>query len=251
MADTSPQNRIRIFDTTLRDGEQAPGCSMTITEKLRVARALAELRVDIIEAGFPAASPGDFEAVRAIARRGLEARRSAGSRAVTRRTSRRLHAAVKSAARPSHPCLRRHERHPSRTQAEDGQGGDHQERRRRGAHGARMLCDDVEFSPEDASRTELSSWPKSSHAAIEAGATTVNIPDTVGYTVPAEFDELFRYLKQNVAGIDAITSACTVTTTSAWRSRTASPPCAPARARSNAPSTASANAPAIAVSRKS
>jgi 2-isopropylmalate synthase len=203
MADTSPQNRIRIFDTTLRDGEQAPGCSMTITEKLRVARALAELRVDIIEAGFPAASPGDFEAVRAIADEGLEAV-VCGLARCNPGDIEKVHAAVKSAARHRiHVFVatsRIHREHKLKMAKEEiiksAVGA---------VRMARELCDDVEFSPEDASRTELSYLAEVVTAAIEAGATTVNIPDTVGYTVPAEFDELFRYLKRNVAGIDAIT----------------------------------------------
>jgi 2-isopropylmalate synthase len=196
-------NRVRIFDTTLRDGEQAPGCSMTLREKLRVARALAELRVDIIEAGFPAASPGDFESVKAIADEdpgpvicGL-ARCNAGD-------IEKVHQAVKGADRHRiHVFVATsqiHREHKLKMAKEEII---------RSAVGAirmaRELCEDVEFSPEDASRTELAYLAEVVSAAIEAGASTVNIPDTVGYTVPAEFDNLFRYLSEHVSGIDDIT----------------------------------------------
>ena len=200
---SNPDTRIRIFDTTLRDGEQAPGCSMTLGEKLRVARALSELRVDIIEAGFPAASPGDFESVKAIADEdpgpvicGL-ARCNPGD-------IEKVYAAVKGADRhrihvfvATSQIHREHKLKMAKEEIIKSAVG--------AISMARELCDDVEFSPEDASRTELSYLAEVVSAAIEAGASTVNIPDTVGYTVPAEFDELFRYLKRNVPGIDDIT----------------------------------------------
>ena len=195
-------NRIRIFDTTLRDGEQAPGCSMTLSEKLRVAKALSELRVDIIEAGFPAASPGDFESVREIAERnfgpticGLARCNPADIEkvyeAVKGAENHRIHVFVATSAI--------HREHKLKMAKEEII---------RSAVGAvklaREFVDDVEFSPEDASRTELAYLAEVVTAAIEAGATTVNIPDTVGYTVPAEFDRLFRYLKDNVPNIDDV-----------------------------------------------
>ncbi|MEX0706415.1 MAG: 2-isopropylmalate synthase [Woeseia sp.] len=196
-------NRIRIFDTTLRDGEQAPGCSMTLREKLRVARALADLRVDVIEAGFPAASPGDFDAVKAIAdeNRGPVI---CGLARCNPEDIQKVHAAIKGADRHRiHVFVATsaiHREHKLKMAKEEII---------RSATGAirlaRELCDDVEFSPEDASRTELAYLAEVVTAAIEAGATTVNIPDTVGYTVPGEFDQLFRYLKSNVPGIDDIT----------------------------------------------
>jgi 2-isopropylmalate synthase len=196
-------DQIRIFDTTLRDGEQAPGCSMTLREKLRVARSLSELKVDVIEAGFPAASPGDFESVKAIADENLGpiicglARCNAGD-------IEKVHAAVKGADRHRiHVFVATcqiHREHKLKMAKEEII---------KSAIGAikmaKELCDDVEFSPEDASRTELAYLAEVVSAAIDAGATTVNIPDTVGYTVPAEFDELFRYLKKHVQGIDEIT----------------------------------------------
>ena len=196
-------DQVRIFDTTLRDGEQAPGCSMTLREKLRVARALAELRVDIIEAGFPAASPGDFESVKAIADENLGpvicglARCNAGDiekvhQAVKGADNHRIHVFVATSQ-----IHREHKLKMAKEEIIKSAVG--------AITMARELCDDVEFSPEDASRTELAYLAEVVSAAIEAGASTVNIPDTVGYTVPAEFDELFRYLKKHVAGIDDIT----------------------------------------------
>jgi 2-isopropylmalate synthase len=196
-------NRIRIFDTTLRDGEQAPGCSMTLSEKLRVAKALAELNVDIIEAGFPAASPGDFESVKAIADSnfgpticGLARCNPADIQkvyeAVKGADRHRIHVFVATSAIHREFKLKMAKEEIIKTAV--------------GAVKlARELVDDVEFSPEDASRTELSYLAEVVTAAIEAGATTVNIPDTVGYTVPAEFDRLFRYLKDNVPNIDDVT----------------------------------------------
>jgi 2-isopropylmalate synthase len=196
-------NRIRIFDTTLRDGEQAPGCSMTLREKLRVARALSELKVDIIEAGFPAASPGDFESVKAIADSNFGpticglARCNPGDiekvyEAVKGAEKHRIHVFVATSA-----IHREHKLKMAKEEIIKSAVG--------AIRMARELVDDVEFSPEDASRTELSYLAEVVSAAIEAGATTVNIPDTVGYTVPGEFDQLFRYLKRHVANIDDIT----------------------------------------------
>ncbi|MDE0753394.1 MAG: 2-isopropylmalate synthase [Woeseiaceae bacterium] len=196
-------NHIKIFDTTLRDGEQAPGCSMTLREKLRIAKALADLNVDIIEAGFPAASPGDFAAVKAIA----EENRGpiiCGLARCNVEDIEKVHAAVKGA-----------DNH--RIHVFVATSAIHREYKLKMAKEeiiksavgaislAKSLCDDVEFSPEDASRTELGYLAEVVSAAIEAGATTVNIPDTVGYTVPAEFDNLFRYLHEHVAGINDIT----------------------------------------------
>ena len=195
-------DQIKIFDTTLRDGEQAPGCSMTLREKLRVAKALTELKVDIIEAGFPAASPGDFEAVKAIAdeNRGPTI---CGLARCNPEDIEKVHAAVKGADNHRiHVFVATsaiHREYKLKMAKEEII---------RSAVGAitlaRELCDDVEFSPEDASRTELAYLAEVVTAAIEAGASTVNIPDTVGYTVPAEFDRLFRYLKENVPGIEDI-----------------------------------------------
>jgi len=196
-------NRIRIFDTSLRDGEQAPGCSMTLREKLRIAKALSELNVDIIEAGFPAASPGDFDSVKTIAERNFGPIICGLARcnpediqkvydAVKGADKHRIHVFVATSA-----IHREHKLKMAKEEIIKSAVG--------AITMARELVDDVEFSPEDASRTELSYLAEVVSAAIEAGATTVNIPDTVGYTVPAEFDRLFRYLKDHVARIDEIT----------------------------------------------
>ena len=194
---------VKIFDTTLRDGEQAPGCSMTLSEKLRVAKALSELNVDVIEAGFPAASPGDFESVKSIAERnfgpvicGLARCNPADIEkvyeAVRHADRHRIHVFVATSA-----IHREHKLKMAKEEIIKSAVG--------AIKLARGFVDDVEFSPEDASRTELSYLAEVVSAAIEAGATTVNIPDTVGYTVPAEFDRLFRYLREHVARIDEIT----------------------------------------------
>ncbi len=203
MSKNNSEKQIRIFDTTLRDGEQAPGCSMTLNEKLRVAKSLAELNVDIIEAGFPAASPGDFQSVKAIAEQNLGPT-ICGLARCNETDIEKAHAAVKGA-----------ENH--RIHVFVATSAIHREHKLKMAKSeiiktavksikmAKELCDDIEFSPEDASRTELTYLAEVVSAAIEAGATTVNIPDTVGYTVPAEFDNVFRYLKENVSRIDEIT----------------------------------------------
>lgn len=195
-------NRVRIFDTTLRDGEQAPGCSMTLREKLRVARALADLGVDVIEAGFPAASPGDFDAVQAIAQ-SIKGPTICGLARCNPADIERAWQAVKPAERSrihvfvaTSAIHREHKLQMAKDEILKSAVG--------GVKLARSLCDDVEFSPEDASRTELEYLAEVVTAVIEAGARTINIPDTVGYTVPGEFHELFRYLKANVPGIDDV-----------------------------------------------
>ncbi|HSN72990.1 MAG TPA: 2-isopropylmalate synthase, partial [Steroidobacteraceae bacterium] len=195
-------NRVLIFDTTLRDGEQSPGCSMSQPEKLRVARALAELGVDVIEAGFPAASRGDFEAVNAIAREtqgpviaGL-ARCNAGDielawKAVRDAARPRLHVFLATSAIHREHKLRMAKEEIVRSAIE-------------GVRLARERCEDVEFSPEDASRTELEFLAEVVEAAIDAGATTINVPDTVGYTTPEEFHEVFSFLRREVRGIERV-----------------------------------------------
>jgi 2-isopropylmalate synthase len=200
---TPDPNRVLIFDTTLRDGEQSPGCSMTRPEKLRVAKALAELGVDIIEAGFPIASRGDWESVNAIAKE-VHGPIIAGLARCSREDIQQAWNALKDAAKPRiHVFLATSAIHREfklnmakdeiiRTAVE-------------GVKFARSFCEDIEFSPEDASRTELEFLAEVVEAAIEAGATTVNVPDTVGYTVPQEFHEVFAYLKKHVRGIDKIT----------------------------------------------
>src|SRR5215813_10330533 len=199
----SDSDRVLIFDTTLRDGEQSPGCSMTQPEKLRVARALAELGVDVIEAGFPAASRGDWESVNAIAKE-TQGSRIAGLARCHRNDIEQAWRAVKDAARPRlHVFLatsaihREHKLNMAKEEIVNAAIG--------GVKYARGLCEDVEFSPEDASRTELEFLAEVVERAIEAGATTINVPDTVGYTVPEEFAEVFQYLRRHVRGIEGAT----------------------------------------------
>jgi len=203
MSENTSDKRIRIFDTTLRDGEQAPGCSMMLEEKLRVAKALADLNVDIIEAGFPAASPGDFDSVKAIADSDFGPV-ICGLARCNSEDIEKVHAAVKGAARhrihvfvATSQIHREYKLKMAKEEIIKSAVG--------AITMARELCSDVEFSPEDASRTELAYLAEVVSAAIEAGATTINIPDTVGYTVPAEFDDLFRYLRKHVDGIDTVT----------------------------------------------
>lgn len=200
---TSDPNRVLIFDTTLRDGEQSPGCSMTQPEKLRVAKALAELGVDVIEAGFPIASRGDWESVNLIARE-VQGPIIAGLARCNREDIETAWRALKDAVRPRiHVFLatsaihRQYKLNMAKEQIIHTAV--------EGVKFARSLCADVEFSPEDASRTELEFLAQVVEAVIAAGATTINVPDTVGYTVPEEFFELFSYLKRNVRGIDNVT----------------------------------------------
>ena len=193
-------DRVLIFDTTLRDGEQSPGCSMTQPEKLRVAKALAELGVDVIEAGFPAASKGDFEAVNAVAREVQGPIIAALARCAREDIEIAARAIAPAAHGRLHVFLA-----TSAIHREFKLGMAREEIVRRAVQGvqwAREHCADVEFSPEDASRTELDFLAEVVEAVIEAGATTINIPDTVGYTVPDEFAEVFRYLRKNVRGIE-------------------------------------------------
>ena len=203
---SSPKDWVRVFDTTLRDGEQSPGCSMTAAEKLRIARMLAGMGVDIIEAGFPIASDGDFESVRGIART-VRGPIICGLARCARADIERAWEAVRDAERPRiHVFLATsaiHREHKLRMAKEEIV-----RRTREGVAMARELCPDVEFSPEDASRTEPDFLVEVVEAAIDAGATTMNIPDTVGYAVPEHYGEVFAHLRRCVRGIDrAILSA--------------------------------------------
>jgi 2-isopropylmalate synthase len=178
------RTRITIFDTTLRDGEQSPGCSMRLEEKLRMARQLDRLGVDVIEAGFPIASDGDFEAVQAVAQE-FSRPRIAGLARASFEDIERAWQAVRHAERPRiHVFLATSDIHlhyklrMTRQQC--------LERAAEAVRFARSLCPDVEFSPEDGTRTEVEFLGDVTEAVVEAGATTVNIPDTVGYTVPRE-----------------------------------------------------------------
>jgi 2-isopropylmalate synthase len=195
--------RITIFDTTLRDGEQSPGCSMNVQEKLRLARQLDQLGVDVIEAGFPIASDGDFEAVQKIA---ATVRRPiiAGLARACKSDIDRAWEALKDAAHPRiHVFLATsdiHLKYKLRITREQCL-----EQAREAVRHAKSLCADVEFSPEDATRTEVSFLCQVVEAAVAAGATTVNIPDTVGYSMPEEYGQLIRTLTEKVPGIDKVT----------------------------------------------
>jgi len=195
--------RVTIFDTTLRDGEQSPGCSMNQQEKLRLAQQLDRLGVDVIEAGFPIASDGDFESVKAIAQ---TVRRPiiAGLARACRADIERAWEALQHAAHPRiHVFLATSDIHlqyklrMSRDQCVA--------QAREAIQLATSLCDDVEFSPEDATRTHPDFLCRVLDAVVEAGATTLNIPDTVGYTVPAEFGELIGMIRRCVKGVEEVT----------------------------------------------
>jgi len=195
--------RVRIFDTTLRDGEQSPGCSMNLEEKLQVAAALEELGVDIIEAGFPIASNGDFEAVREVARR-VEKCSVAGLARATQKDIDRAWEALDGARRPRiHTFISTSPLHMKfKLQMEPD--AVHQAVVDSVSY-ARNLCDDVEWSPEDGTRTEHDFLCRTVESAIKAGANTINVPDTVGYTVPDEFHALIKMLMDRVPNIDKAT----------------------------------------------
>ncbi|MEP1229291.1 MAG: 2-isopropylmalate synthase [Litorimonas sp.] len=193
---------IKIFDTTLRDGEQAPGFSMTAGQKLRMAEKIADMGADIIEAGFAAASPGDFEAIQGIAQhidgpvicslsRCNEGDIHASGRAIAPAKKQRIHTFIATS-----PLHREFKLKMSKTEIID--------RAIAGITLAREYTDDVEFSAEDAIRTERDYLQEVVEAAIEAGATTINIPDTVGYTTPEEIQNLFEFLS-TVKGAGDIT----------------------------------------------
>jgi 2-isopropylmalate synthase len=191
-------DRIKIFDTTLRDGEQSPGCSMNLDEKIRLARALQALGVDIIEAGFPVASEGDFAAVRAVAVECREVTVAALCR-TTEHDILRAWEAVGAAARPRlHTFVAtsdihlEHKLKKSRAEV--------LRMTREAVRLARTLTEDVEFSAEDATRSDLEYLCEVFAAAVEEGARTLNVPDTVGYTTPTEFREIVAAVRERVVG---------------------------------------------------
>lgn len=200
-------DQIIIFDTTLRDGEQSPGCSMNTREKLEVARALVELGVDVIEAGFPIASPGDFEAVSQIASKfGDRTTICALARSREDDIDRAKAALAGAQKRRIHVFLATSAIHREFKLKMDKQ--QIVERAVSSVKRAKEFCDDIEFSPEDAVRTELDFLCEVVEKAIDAGATTVNIPDTVGYATPNHYFKVISHLKKNVPNINrAIISA--------------------------------------------
>ncbi|MBO9429366.1 2-isopropylmalate synthase [Sulfitobacter sp. R18_1] len=204
MTDMTKQDRVLIFDTTLRDGEQSPGATMTHAEKLEIASLLDEMGVDIIEAGFPIASEGDFKAVSEIARQSQNSVICGLARAQLGDID-RCWEAVKHAAQPRiHTFIGTSPLHraiPNLTQDEMA------DRIHETVSHARNLCDNVQWSPMDATRTELDYLYRVVEIAIKAGATTINIPDTVGYTAPRESADLIAKLLENVPGADEIVFA--------------------------------------------
>ena len=194
---------VKIFDTTLRDGEQSCGASMNTAEKLRIARKLAHLGVDIMEAGFPAASPGDLDAVRAIARE-IRGPVICGLARINTDDIARCWEAVKEAEHPRiHVFVATSSIH---LQHKLGITEDQAlERIREGVGYAAGLCKDVQFSPEDATRTDPEFLAEAVRVALKAGATTINIPDTVGYALPHEFYDRIMFLREHVPEIEQAT----------------------------------------------
>jgi 2-isopropylmalate synthase len=196
------QDRVRIFDTTLRDGEQSPGCSMNLPEKLAIARQLAKLGVDVIEAGFPIASVGDFESVAAVAAEIRDRSICALSRTSPEDVERAARALEKAASPRIHVFIATsdiHLEHKLRMNRDQVL-----EEVTRSVTQARNCCDDVEFSAEDATRSDWDYLVRVFDAAVAAGATTLNLPDTVGYTTPDEYGRLTRYLMERVDGADRV-----------------------------------------------
>ncbi len=196
----STKERLIIFDTTLRDGEQSPGASMTRDEKIRIAKALEKMRVDVIEAGFPIASPGDFEAVKAVAKvitdstvcglaRALDKDIDSAGEALKGANSGRIHTFI--ATSPIH-MEQKLRMSPDQVV----------EQAVRSVKRARNYTDNVEFSAEDAGRSEIDFLCRIVEAAIDAGASTINIPDTVGYNVPWQFGETIRHIIERVPNSD-------------------------------------------------
>ena len=194
------QDRLIIFDTTLRDGEQSPGASMTGGEKMRIARQLERMRVDVIEAGFPAASPGDFDAVQSIAKQVKESTICALARANEKDVSLAADAIAPARLGRIHTFIATSPIHmQDKLRMTPEQVFD---RAVAAVTQARNSTDDVEFSPEDAGRSDLDFLCRILEAAIDAGATTINIPDTVGYTLPGQFGQLIFDLRQRIPNSD-------------------------------------------------
>src|SRR5436309_5041236 len=200
---TDDKERVRIFDTTLRDGEQSPGISLNVPEKVEIASQLARLGVDIIEAGFPITSPGDFEAVQAIARE-VQGPVICGLARTSKQDIDAAWNAVRNSDRPRiHTFIATSDIHIERklqTTREDVKG----QVRAAVAH-ARSYTDDVEFSPEDGSRSDVEYMAEVIAIALEEGATTINVPDTVGYTMPLEYAAMFAWLQELLTGLRNMT----------------------------------------------
>jgi 2-isopropylmalate synthase len=194
--------QIKIFDTTLRDGEQSPGCSMNLEEKIQIAKQLERLGVDVIEAGFAIASPGDFESVKTIAGIVKNARVASLSRALTKDIDRAWEAVQAANAPRIHTFIATsdiHMKYKLKKSPEDvlQQAIDM-------VKYAKKYCSDIEFSAEDASRSDKDFLCKVFESVIQAGATVINIPDTVGYATPEEFYDFIKYIKENVPSSDKV-----------------------------------------------
>ncbi|MGZ8197309.1 MAG: 2-isopropylmalate synthase [Burkholderiales bacterium] len=196
------KDRLIIFDTTMRDGEQSPGASMNKEEKIRIGRQLERMRVDVIEAGFPAASEGDFAAVQAVAR-AVKDSSVCGLARANENDIRRCGEAVRVAARPRvHTFIATSPIHmEKKLRMEPSQVIDQAVR---AVKWAREYTDDIEFSPEDAGRSDLDFLCRILEQVIKAGATTINVPDTVGYTLPEMFGGLIRSLRERVPNSDKV-----------------------------------------------
>src|SRR5215218_3929448 len=203
--DRNEQDRVKIFDTTLRDGEQSPGISLGKHEKLEIAHQLARLGVDVIEAGFPITSPGDFEAVGAIAHE-VQGPVICGLARTGKQDIDAAWNAVKGSERPRiHTFIATSDIHIERklqTTREDVKG----QARAAVAH-AKQYTDDVEFSPEDGSRSDVEFMAEVIQIALDEGATTINVPDTVGYTMPDEYAEMWRRLYELVPDLATVTAS--------------------------------------------
>src|ERR1700755_3143987 len=205
MAPPDEPNRVLIFDTTLRDGEQSPGISLNTQEKLEIAQQLARLGVDVIEAGFPITSPGDFEAVQEIARR-VEGPTICGLARTHKADIDAAGGAVKDAARPRIHTFTStsdiHIKYQLQTDREDVKG-----QARAAVTMAKAYCEDVEFSPMDASRSEFEFTAEVLQIAIDAGATVINVPDTVGYATPEEYAAMWRTFYEMVPDLRKVTTS--------------------------------------------
>ena len=202
MGSISDANRVHIFDTTLRDGEQSPGISLNTAEKVEIAQQLSRLGVDVIEAGFPITSPGDFEAVEAIAR-GVEGPVICGLARTHKSDIDAAWGAVKDAQRPRiHTFISTsdiHIEHQLQTDREDVKG-----QAKAAVALAKSYCEDVEFSPMDATRADIEFTAEVCAIAVAEGATVINVPDTVGYTTPEEYAEYWRRLYELVPGLSGV-----------------------------------------------
>ncbi len=246
---TNNTPRITIFDTTLRDGEQSPGCSMTPPQKLVMARALAELGVDVIETGFPASSQSDRDAMALIGREVRQPVLAVLSRCLAGDIETSVKA-LEAAARPrlhvflsTSPLHREHKLRMSREQVLESV--------HRHVSMARGYLDDIEFSAEDATRTELDFLTEVAQVAIAAGASTINLPDTVGFTTPEEIRAMFQHVIANAAGADKVVFSTHCHNDLGLAVATRWPRSKEGRARWKARSTASASAPATARWKKS